>query len=296
MDHVEELTLITPCGETLSCSRSREPEVFRLVLGGLGTLGVISEVALRVAPRPAPVRIHRLELASLTEAMQAMVDATGWTDPPDMALSFTPVEGAVPSRVPLLLGYEREHPSPPLPGAAPPLLVEDFPARLNEDVWRWLSPFGARRKLWADYVVPRSEAASFCEDVERLLGERAEVLPHLAGTYLLAHRRGEGDFPLAAHSLPQEAREAFGVGLYFMVGESDLRAEAAVLRALSGALRRCIARGGRPYRYGIHDLTPSDERAIYGDALIASYRRQKRRLDPAGTLPSFFRAGAAIGG
>jgi FAD-linked oxidoreductase len=47
---VSELTLVLADGSTLTCSRERDPEVFRAARVGLGALGVIAEVTLRCVP------------------------------------------------------------------------------------------------------------------------------------------------------------------------------------------------------------------------------------------------------
>jgi FAD/FMN-containing dehydrogenase len=48
---VEAFTLVDARGELLRCSRSENAELFRLVLGGYGLLGVVASVRLRLAPR-----------------------------------------------------------------------------------------------------------------------------------------------------------------------------------------------------------------------------------------------------
>jgi FAD/FMN-containing dehydrogenase len=47
-EHVEELTLLTPRGELVACSRDREPELFHAVIGGFGMLGCIVELTLHL--------------------------------------------------------------------------------------------------------------------------------------------------------------------------------------------------------------------------------------------------------
>ena len=46
-----QLTLLTPAGERIVCSRTERPEVFSAAQVSLGSLGVLSEVQLRVRPR-----------------------------------------------------------------------------------------------------------------------------------------------------------------------------------------------------------------------------------------------------
>jgi len=43
-DHVRALTVVTPCGERLHCSREKHDDVFRAVIGGLGFFGVVTDI------------------------------------------------------------------------------------------------------------------------------------------------------------------------------------------------------------------------------------------------------------
>src|SRR6478609_9225463 len=47
-DHVLELDLITPSGERLTLNRSQNPDLFHAVIGGLGMLGAVTRVKLKL--------------------------------------------------------------------------------------------------------------------------------------------------------------------------------------------------------------------------------------------------------
>jgi FAD/FMN-containing dehydrogenase len=51
IEHVESVLLVNGDGELVSCSRSENPELFSLAIGGYGLFGVIHSVVLRLAPR-----------------------------------------------------------------------------------------------------------------------------------------------------------------------------------------------------------------------------------------------------
>jgi len=51
VDDVQELTLVTADGELVRCSRTRNAELFSLVVGGYGLFGVIATVTLRLRER-----------------------------------------------------------------------------------------------------------------------------------------------------------------------------------------------------------------------------------------------------
>lgn len=57
---VESLTLLTPQGALLECSRTTNTELFRLAIGGYGLFGSIATVRLRLMPRTRLERIVEL--------------------------------------------------------------------------------------------------------------------------------------------------------------------------------------------------------------------------------------------
>jgi FAD/FMN-containing dehydrogenase len=67
---VESFTLVDADGEVLTCSRTAEPELFRLALGGYGLFGVITAVTLRLAPRRKLERV--VEVIRAGELMPAL--------------------------------------------------------------------------------------------------------------------------------------------------------------------------------------------------------------------------------
>lgn len=82
IDDVERFTLVNPRGELVECSRERNPELFRLAIGGYGLFGVIATVTLRLMPRVALRR--RVQVTSIadaaTDARAAMNSASMFAD------------------------------------------------------------------------------------------------------------------------------------------------------------------------------------------------------------------------
>lgn len=69
VEDVEAFTLVDASGMVRRCSRSENPELFRLAIGGYGCFGVITSVCLRLAPR---VRLRRLvEVITVDRLMPA---------------------------------------------------------------------------------------------------------------------------------------------------------------------------------------------------------------------------------
>jgi FAD/FMN-containing dehydrogenase len=72
---VESLTLVDYRGQLLTCSRSENPELFGLVIGGYGLFGVVYSVRLRLAPRRKVQRIVEVRGAEGLDA--AFADRIG---------------------------------------------------------------------------------------------------------------------------------------------------------------------------------------------------------------------------
>lgn len=72
IENIESLTLVDPEGEIHRCSRTEEPELFSLVVGGYGLFGVITSVTLRLAPRRKLERV--VEMGTISGLMSAFDD------------------------------------------------------------------------------------------------------------------------------------------------------------------------------------------------------------------------------
>lgn len=72
IDDVEAFSLVDATGAIQRCSRTQNPGLFRLVIGGYGCFGVVTSVCLRLSPR------HRLErlvrVIPLEELLPAMAE------------------------------------------------------------------------------------------------------------------------------------------------------------------------------------------------------------------------------
>lgn len=69
-DDIEDLTLIDAEGRVLRCSRTENPELFSLVIGGYGLFGIIYSATLRLAPRQRLRRV--VDIIDLDDAMNAV--------------------------------------------------------------------------------------------------------------------------------------------------------------------------------------------------------------------------------
>jgi FAD/FMN-containing dehydrogenase len=66
---VESFVLVDAQGETRTCSRRENPDLFRLAIGGYGLFGVIYSVTLRLSPRRKVERV--VELMNIEDLMPA---------------------------------------------------------------------------------------------------------------------------------------------------------------------------------------------------------------------------------
>lgn len=73
---VESFRLIKADGEVVQCSRTENPELFSLVLGGYGLFGVILEVKLRIVPNERyRIRKHLVRLEEFPTLFEQVVDS-----------------------------------------------------------------------------------------------------------------------------------------------------------------------------------------------------------------------------
>ena len=69
---VESFTLLTADGDLVECSRTRNRELFGLVIGGYGLFGVVASVKLRLSPRQKVQRV--VEVQDVETVMSAVED------------------------------------------------------------------------------------------------------------------------------------------------------------------------------------------------------------------------------
>lgn len=74
VNDVESFELMNADGEIVRCDRSRNPELFRLAIGGYGLFGVVTSVRLRLRPRVKVRRVVKLaELHDIPNAFEERI-------------------------------------------------------------------------------------------------------------------------------------------------------------------------------------------------------------------------------
>lgn len=75
VDDIEDLTLVTPSAELLTCSRDLHPNLFRHAVGGYGLFGPIASATLRLAPRHKLRRlVDIIDIEDALNTVQRRVD------------------------------------------------------------------------------------------------------------------------------------------------------------------------------------------------------------------------------
>jgi decaprenylphospho-beta-D-ribofuranose 2-oxidase len=331
-DHVLELDLVTARGEKLTVSRTAQPDVFHAAVGGLGMLGAITRVKLklkkvssgrlRVEPIVAP------DLDGMFDAFEARLPhadyLVGWLDcfPRGAGLGRGVIHQASylqPGEDPLAeetLHVERQ---------GLPARILGFP---RDRIWQLMKPWwhhsGLRLVNWAKYA-------------SAVLGPKTPYFQsHVAFAFLLDYvpnwrlAYGPGGFIQIQIFVPHAtARETFrevlrlahdhGEPSYLGVMKRH-RADPFLLThgldgwslamdhritpanrdriwALAHAIHaRVIAGGGRFYFAKDAVLTSADAAAAFGPDRLEQFRAIKKRLDPDDLLASdLFRRGRAPG-
>ena len=76
---LESIQVITPAGDTTTCSRRSNPDLFRMVVGGYGMFGIITAATLRLVPRQKVQRVvSLLTLPELMSGFESRINA-GYT-------------------------------------------------------------------------------------------------------------------------------------------------------------------------------------------------------------------------
>lgn len=70
VDDIEDLSLVDATGELRHCSRTLQPELFSLVIGGYGLFGIVYAATLRLTPRQRVAR--RVDILDLRDAVHVI--------------------------------------------------------------------------------------------------------------------------------------------------------------------------------------------------------------------------------
>jgi FAD/FMN-containing dehydrogenase len=304
---VESLLLVDARGELRRCSRSENPELFALVLGGYGLFGIIASVRLRLAPRRKLERVvEEVELGDVAARIESRViegypygDFQFSTDPGSDQLlrrgifsCYRPAGDAAPIREGsaelseqdwrelLYLGHVDR-------AAAYRAYVSHYLATSGQVYWSdthqlstyiddYHSVLGARlgdaaqgSEMISELYVPRDALVPFMEQVRRDFLEHA--VPLVYGTVRFIERDRDSFLPWA--------RERWACIVFNLHTQHDAAALARTAAHFRRLIDRAIAHGGS-YFLTYHGWA-TREQLLACYPRFAEFLRLKLAWDPA---------------
>ena len=264
VDNVLGLEVVTGDGQLLRCSPVERPELFRMVLGGLGQFAIIVRAVVKLAPAETTARVYHLfypDLASYTAAQRtALADRrfdylegqlipteAGWQYMVEAVAYYTPP--STPDDAALLAGLNPTSTE-----------ISELPyfAWLNRiyDLVEQLKPLRLPGP-WINVFLPDEATDAYVTDV------LADLTPADAGGVVLLYPVPRELIKKPLVSLP-DSPVVFLLAILRAVSPPN---DADVQRLL-GANRelydKARAVGGTHYPVGAIPLTPADWRAHYG--------------------------------
>jgi FAD/FMN-containing dehydrogenase len=293
------MTILTPDGTVLRCSRTEHPELFSHVLGGYGLFGVILDADLRTVPneRFRPVHTH-CDVGSYEEEFDRRVRTNAAAG---MAYGRISVAPRSFLREAILTTYEREAGPPPplrppqrsriarmvfrnsagsnfgkslrwylektlLPRLEPKHISRNQLLNQTIDVYVDRSP--SSMDILHEYFVPRTKLAPFIDSIRPLL--RREHIDLLNVTV----RDVKQDHTTA---LPYARQDVFTVVMYFSQQRSP-EAELAMETLTRELIEKALAAGGTYYLpYRLHATREQFHRAY---PAAEDFFDAKHRVDP----------------
>ena len=293
VDTVLELQVVTGRGHLVSCSRTRNHQLFNVVLAGLGQYGIIVRATVALVPAPASALVFNLFYDDLdgyladqltllrdgrfsylegqvqprpdgTAGWRYMIEAVSYHSPPD-----------VPDQAALLAGLSDHRPS----AVVRPDTYLGWAFRLDPAV-EFLKAIGDwyRPHPLLDLFVPASQAGTVVADA------LATLTPLDIGIGpILLYPASTGLFTRPLFRVPDEP-EVFLLSLLRTTANGDPALLARQLASNRARYDANVAAGGTWYPIGaIADYGPADWGRHYGP-LWSRVVRAKRHYDPDGVL------------
>lgn len=297
IDHVIELQVVTGDGQVITCSAGREPELFSMMLGGMGQCGLIVRAKLQLMAAPGQFTSRTIDYDSL-EAF--LGDQEKFVDMDELHSLWTAIsprsDGSWRYQVTVGRRGAVDEDTDPLP-----LLGNVSRGRVGRAV----------RRLYRDMVPPPSVAPASLRQLNPVTdvapGRRIVGRPAMC-VYVPASRARELMAPILASPADSAGISAiecvafnsqrFRRPLFRLPSESRVFSCWALRTAYSDSapdlprqlelnstfLKRALDVGAVRYPPFGGMTTPSDWRAHYGDSLYGRFAAAKRRYDPRGIL------------
>lgn len=278
------LTLVTPTGRVVQCSRTQEPDIFAAAQVSVGTLGVVTEVEMRVRPR---YHLARKVWLDTTEALleQAPALAKKHRQFEMYLLPFTGFGAAI------------THDEAPLGTVNhPPAGDEDVLQDLKK-LRDWLGRWPSLRRWAAQQAIDKNQVEEATDVSWRLLSTQRPTrfnetechVPQQNGVACLKEvlaaleQRNDVFFPIEfrftkgddAWLSPFYQRDSCSIAAHALQGEPyDY-----LLSTLGPIYRR---HGGRPHWGKLHDRSATELAAAY--PRWKDFAQVRKALDPQGRM------------
>jgi FAD/FMN-containing dehydrogenase len=181
VQQVEEFDLVDAAGEVRTCSRTADPEMFRLAIGGYGLFGIITRVRLMLRPR---VKVRRVVmLAETTTVMDRLEERIR------DGYQYGDYQFATDATRDSFLRRGVFSCYQPVPGDTP---LTEHPTRFNPEDWARLTFYSHRYKrrafeayssrylktsgqiYWADWQLSAAYVDNYHADLDRALHAKAK--------------------------------------------------------------------------------------------------------------------------
>jgi FAD/FMN-containing dehydrogenase len=313
-EHVTEFTAILPTGAEITCSPKKNGDLFHAIISGLGMLGVITTVTMKMKKiESGLIEVHAWPTRTLEEQLNSLEEGApnydyivGWLD------TITIGHGQIHAA-----NYVHDDPDPAkftveyqsLPdrlfGVMPKSLLHYFMTPFMNDLGAWAINTGKYIASLRKHVFRQSHAAfHFLLDYvplwelsyghngliqyqsflpketalqtwdEMLATAKKRGLP----SYLGVTKRHRPDDFLLSHAL-----DGFSLALDFKVTDRNRANLSAMLQEFD---QMVLDAGGRFYFAKNSETSAETTRAFLGDETVEKFKKLKKRTDPNDLLES----------
>jgi FAD/FMN-containing dehydrogenase len=321
-DHVQSFELLTASGELLTCSREERPELFFATIGGLGLLGAVVRLTLKLRRvYSGRLRVFATTARNLDESLERFESllpkhdyVVGWVDAFARGSNLCRIEIHAASHLTPL--------EDPKGAASLNVAAQSLPTTLwglpRAEVWRFMRPFANRPGMTLVNAVKFNLA--------RIVRERTYLQSHAAFAFLLDYipdwRLAYGDGGFIQHQLfvpyhcanrcikqvlltcqkaeiipylavlkrhrpdpflLSHALDGWSLALDFRITESTRTAVWDVTKRLTAQV---LDVNGKFYFAKDAVLTPEDVERAYGHDRVKQFLVLKRDIDPTGLFGS----------
>ena len=286
VDHVRELDVVTGSGRRVTCASDREPELFAMVLAGLGQCGIIVRARLDVTPAGKFVVTHTLSYRDLDafladQARLSQVAALGLLNG---RLNRSP-QGRWECQL-TAGGYVADAEASPRPDWMDGLRYDGASEPVAAPIWNYLDRRTASITASKAKTIPNPSlivtlpAAATGPFIAEVLASPAlsagiwffEISPKIPTRHTRPLQKMPAG-PLAYELRMQRRASAF-----------DAPDHRAMLTANRQLVARALEQGGKVYPPFAPVLSPAQWQEHYGPATWRRFAAAKKRFDPNNVL------------